>query len=91
MRDRPEECVMLHSQLPQSLGHLEAGQLVGRRLMRLLKLYTHTPRCHHHYSPKRQYTTGLVHKATLRRHATVKRMPTLILRECTSRGILAAK
>jgi len=35
--------------------------------------------------------TGLVHKTTLGRHAAVKRMPTLILRECTSRGILAAK
>ena len=75
---------MLHSQLPQSLGHLEAGQLVGRRLMRLLKLYTHTPRCHHLYSPKRQYTTGLVHKTTLGRHAAVKRMPTLIGAYCVN-------
>ena len=34
----PEEAMMFHGDLPQSLGHLETSQLVGGRLMRLLKL-----------------------------------------------------
>jgi len=37
---RPEEGVMFHCKLPQSLGHLQAGQSVRRRLMWLFKLHS---------------------------------------------------
>jgi len=37
---RPKEGVVFNSNLPQSFCHLQVGQLVRRRLVRLLKLHS---------------------------------------------------